>query len=67
MPDKPSPGSDKFEKGGYRPLNEGYSPSEQRGYVPVGSNAGLPKAPPGGTGESSGSSGQAPGSAQSSK
>jgi hypothetical protein len=45
-------GSSKFEKGGYRPLNEGYSPKEQtRGYAPTQGNH-LPKPPKGGTGES---------------
>lgn len=43
----------KFEKKGYRPLNEGYSPKEQRGYTPKTQNGHLPKAPQGGTGESS--------------
>jgi hypothetical protein len=42
----------KFEKSGYRPLNEGYTPNEQRGYVPTAQAASLPKAPEGGTGES---------------
>lgn len=41
----------KVEKG-YRPLNEGYTPKEQRGYVTTASGGGLPKAPAGGTGES---------------
>lgn len=44
---------DKFEKGGYRPLNEGYSPKEHRGYTPRDQGGNLPKAPQGGTGESS--------------
>lgn len=43
----------KVEKGGYRPLNEGYSPKEQRGVVPTGTGGNLPKAPTGGTGQSS--------------
>ncbi len=42
----------KLEKGGYRPLNEGYSPMEQRGYTPATQSGKLPKAPAGGTGES---------------
>lgn len=42
----------KFEKGGYRPLNEGYTPKEQRGYVPTSQGGGLPTPPIGGTGES---------------
>jgi|GEM_PF-5262759 len=41
----------KVEKG-YRPLNEGYTPKEQRGYTPNAQGSGLPKAPKGGTGES---------------
>lgn len=45
-------GDGKFEKAGYRPLNEGYSPKEERGYSPKSQAAGLPKAPTGGTGES---------------
>jgi hypothetical protein len=44
-------GNGKIEKGGYRPLNEGYSPKEQRGYIPSQSGR-LPKAPSGGTGQS---------------
>lgn len=51
MPDEAFPKADQFEKGGYRPLNDGYSPAEQRGYVPNGSGGGLPKAPTGGTGQ----------------
>ena len=47
---------DKSGKSGYRPLNEGYSPLEKRGYVPASSGAKLPKAPTGGTGESSSAS-----------
>ena len=53
---------DKSEKGGYRPLNEGYSPFEKKGYTPVSSGAKLPKAPAGGSGESS--SGSVNGSAK---
>lgn len=41
----------KIQKG-YRPLNEGYTPKEQRGYVPNALGGGLPKAPKGGTGQS---------------
>lgn len=44
-------GDGKFEKSGYRPLNEGYSPKEPRGYSPKTSTGNLPKAPQGGTGE----------------
>lgn len=43
----------KIEKGGYRPLNKGYSPNEQRGYSPKAPCSNLPKPPQGGTGESS--------------
>jgi hypothetical protein len=44
-------GDGKFEKSGYRPLNEGYAPKE-RGYKPVtGQGTPLPKAPVGGTGQ----------------
>ena len=42
----------RFEKG-YRPLNEGYSPKQERGYSPNATAGELPKAPKGGTGESS--------------
>lgn len=42
---------DKFEKGGYQPLNEGYTPREKRGYVPNDQGGNLPKAPVGGTGQ----------------
>jgi hypothetical protein len=41
----------KFEKSGYRPLNEGYSPQDQRGYFPKVTTGQLPKAPKGGTGQ----------------
>jgi hypothetical protein len=41
----------KSEKG-YRPLNEGYTPRDDRGYAPSAKEGGLPKAPKGGTGES---------------
>lgn len=44
-------GGEKFEKNGYRPFNEGYSPKE-RSYTLNTHAAGLPKAPKGGTGES---------------
>ncbi|MEX2430402.1 MAG: hypothetical protein WD645_00610 [Dehalococcoidia bacterium] len=43
--------SDRIDGGTSRPRREGYSPSDQRGYVPTGSSQGLPKAPPGGTGQ----------------
>lgn len=42
----------KFEKSGYTPLNEGYSPKGDRGYSPKAENGNLPRAPRGGTGES---------------
>ena len=45
--------SGKFEKKGYRPLNEGYSPKVQLGNSPKSQNGSLPKAPQGGTGENS--------------
>ena len=45
--------SGQVETGGYRPLNEGYTPIEQRGYVPTAQGGKLPCPPPGGTGESS--------------
>lgn len=41
-----------IERGGYQPLQEGYTPGNQRGYVPVSGTGSLPKAPTGGTGES---------------
>jgi hypothetical protein len=41
----------KFERG-YRPLNVGYTPVDQRGYAPNAKDGGLPKAPRRGTGES---------------
>lgn len=44
--------NEKFQKG-YRPLNEGYTPKEQRGYTSNTLVGGLPRAPKGGTGESS--------------
>jgi hypothetical protein len=47
MPDN----AEKRTDGSQRPLQEGYAPG-QRGYVPTGSTAGLPKPPIGGTGES---------------
>ena len=53
------PSGDAGGKGGYQPLNEGYTPvSEQRGYQPGGPRAGsgLPKPPAGGSGQSGGSS-----------
>jgi hypothetical protein len=49
---KNDPDKGKIEKG-YQPLNEGYTPKEQRGYAPNSLGGGLPKAPKGGTGESS--------------
>lgn len=36
---------------GYRPLNEGYTPVEKRGYDGAKTTEKLPKAPPGGTGQ----------------
>ncbi|HSU15484.1 hypothetical protein [Longimicrobium sp.] len=41
------------EKGGYRPLNEGYAPKDRRTHVPHGHRTTLPKAPAGGTGQTS--------------
>lgn len=38
------------DKGGYQPLNQGYTPHENRGNGPRGKI--LPKAPAGGTGQS---------------
>ena len=46
-------GDGRSGKSGYRPLNEGYSPKEQKGYSPKSSSTTLPKAPRGGSGESS--------------
>ncbi len=43
----------RFKKGGYRPLNEGYSAKEERGYTPKAPSGNLPRPPQGGTGESS--------------
>jgi hypothetical protein len=40
-------------KGGYRPLNEGYSAIDKRGYAGKGSATQSPKAPQGGTGKTS--------------
>jgi hypothetical protein len=60
-----SPDGDTSQKKrrGYKPMQEGYQPSEERGYTAVeGDRPGhpdsdsLPKPPKGGTGESSGSS-----------
>lgn len=53
MPKNDGSGNGKVEKGGYRPLNVGYSPEEQRGYSPKPQGTGLPKPPLGGTGERS--------------
>lgn len=40
------------ERGGYQPFQDGYTPSERRGYVPGHpADGGLPKAPTGGTGQ----------------
>lgn len=43
----------KVEAAGYRPLNVGYSPEEQRGYPPKSQGTSLPNPPRGGTGENS--------------
>jgi hypothetical protein len=50
---------------GYKPMQEGYQPSEERGYTAVEGNRpgrpdsdSLPKPPKGGTGESNGSPSQ---------
>lgn len=53
MTDKSRPNGRQIEKGGYRPLNEGYTPQDKRGYVPKASGGSLPKAPIGGTGQTS--------------
>jgi hypothetical protein len=53
------------EKSGYRPLNEGYSPIDKRGYVGKGQMTQSPKAPQGSTGKTS--SGGAKPSGQSTK
>lgn len=45
------PPSGGVKKGGYQPLNEGYTPTEKRGYTSGGQSTGLPKAPVGGTGQ----------------
>lgn len=47
-------GGERFEKGGYQPLNEGYTPSDRhRGYVPnVTDQQGVPPLPTGGTAQS---------------
>ena len=52
MPKNNQNSNGNFDKKGYRPLNEGYSPTEQRGYSPKVQSSNLPKAPQGGTGES---------------
>ena len=39
------------ERGGFQPLNGGYSPRVERGYVPTAPGSDLPKAPAGRTGE----------------
>ena len=49
--------SSKAEKGGYRSLNVGYSPKEQRGYIPSDQGKSLPKAPASGSGAKSPASG----------
>ena len=51
---KENPKDRRYEKAGYRPLNEGYTPKEQKGYSPKGGQTSLPKAPVGGTGQTSG-------------
>lgn len=39
-------------RGGFRPLQDGYSPGDRRGYTAnVNSSGALPKAPVGGTGQ----------------
>ena len=52
MSDETKPLNEQLEKGGYRPLQEGYAPG-RRGYVPNASGNALPKAPQGGTGQTS--------------
>jgi hypothetical protein len=51
MRDKNNGNRDEATKSGYRPLNEGYSPIDKRGYVGKDSAARPPKAPQGGTGK----------------
>lgn len=47
-------GDDRLEKGGYQPLNEGYTPGDlSRGYVPkVTDQQGVPPLPTGGSAQS---------------
>jgi hypothetical protein len=50
--------SDAIEKGGYQPLNEGYSPPGRRGYTPAADGPiVVPPLPTGGTAESPRSNG----------
>jgi hypothetical protein len=51
MRDKSRGDSLKNGKTGYRPLNEGYSPKDERGYAGSSLTGKLPKAPKGGTGQ----------------
>ena len=48
------------KRGGYQPLNEGYTPLINRGYRPTATQASAtsPKAPTGGSGQSSGGEGK---------
>ena len=39
------------EKGGFKPLNDGYTAVEKRGFAGASTNQELPKAPTGGTGQ----------------
>jgi len=48
---KDNQGKRSFAKG-FRPLNEGYTPKEQRSFSANSLGNGLPKAPKGGTGAS---------------
>ena len=53
MPKNKPADRENADKGGYRPLNDGYSPTGKKGYVPKAPSGGLPKAPAGGTGQTS--------------
>lgn len=52
--DRPKPqGLERLEKGGYQPLNEGYTPTDRRGYVPDAQGPlVIPPLPTGGTAQS---------------
>ncbi len=57
------------KKGGYQPLNEGYTPITYRGYRPTSTqgSTNLPRPPQGGSGQSSGSGKSTGGSGNSGK